>query len=223
MRTGKSLSNAQLATQALRELIFSGELSPGSDHLESELADRLGMSRTPVREAALVLEGQGLLEVRPRKGVRILQLSPDDMREVYDVLTALECLAAERAAAARYGDKDLRGLERTIENMERAIGVEDRHAWATADDRFHGELVRLGGNRRIVEIVDRMSDQVRRARAVTLFVRPLPVASIQDHRAVYQAIRNHDPAQARERHHRHRQYAKDLLVGLLEQLGLRSL
>ena len=62
-KTAKPVSNAQRAVQQLREMVFSGELPAGSDHLETELAERLGMSRTPVREAALLLESQGLVEM----------------------------------------------------------------------------------------------------------------------------------------------------------------
>ena len=98
----KALSSSQRAIQALRAKIFAGDLAAGSDHLESELAELLEMSRTPVREAVLTLEGQGLLEMRPRKGVRILPLSPGDMAEIYDVLTQLESHVTERAAAAGY-------------------------------------------------------------------------------------------------------------------------
>ncbi|MEL7133859.1 MAG: winged helix-turn-helix domain-containing protein, partial [Pseudomonadota bacterium] len=64
-------TNVERAVSALRRMIFSGELPPGSDHLETELADTLGMSRTPVREAALILQAQGLVELRPRRGIRI--------------------------------------------------------------------------------------------------------------------------------------------------------
>lgn len=213
-------SNTHRAVTALRELILSGEMSAGSDHLESELADRLEMSRTPIREAVLVLESQGLLEVRPRKGVRVLPVSPDDMREVYDILTALESLSAERAATVGYGEAELEGLAETIALMDAAIAHEDRRAWALADDAFHTELVRLGGNTRVIEIVERMSDQVRRARAVTLFARPLPSQSNEDHRAVYEAIRAGDPLGAGARHRRHREQARDMLVELLETMGL---
>ena len=83
------------AMEQIRQLIFDGELAAGSDHLESELAERLGMSRTPVREATLMLAQQGLLEVRPRKGVRISALSLKDMEEIYSILTELESLSAE--------------------------------------------------------------------------------------------------------------------------------
>ncbi|MEM6712298.1 MAG: GntR family transcriptional regulator [Pseudomonadota bacterium] len=215
----KNQSNSQRAATAIRELIFSGDLLPGSDHLESELAERLGMSRTPIREAVVMLEGQGLLSVRPRKGVRILPVSPDDMRDIYDVLTALESLAAENAAKAGYKDEDLADLTDAIKRMDSAIAEEDRHAWALADDDFHRELVRLGGNSRVDEIVQRMSNQVRRARWVTLFVRPLPIKSNEDHRAVCEAIRSGDADLARSRHQQHRQHARDVLVQLLSGLG----
>lgn len=222
-RTDKSLSNSQRAAHALRRLIFSGQLAPGSDHLETELATRLDMSRTPVREAVLVLESQGLLEVRPRKGVRIMPISPDDMSEIYEVLTELESMAAENAARATYAAGDLKELSSAIEAMDAALADEDRTAWAEADERFHRELVRLGKNRRVMEIFDRLSDQVRRAKAVTLHVRPLPVKSNSDHRAVYDAIRSGDPEAARDTHRRHRQQAREVIVTLLKTLGLRHL
>ncbi|NJM83588.1 MAG: GntR family transcriptional regulator [Tabrizicola sp.] len=212
----KPLSNTQRAIQELRALIFEGELPAGSDHLESELAERLGMSRTPVREAALILESQGLLEMRPRKGVRILPVSAGDMREIYDVLTELEAHAAEQAAARNYGPAELAVLQGTIDDMDLALARGDLDAWAEADDRFHTELVRLGGNHRIMAIVGMMSDQVRRARAITLRIRPLPTKSNEDHRNVLRAISEGDQKRARTIHSTHRQAAKAVLLGLLE-------
>ena len=205
------------AMEKIRQLIFDGELAAGSDHLESELADRLGMSRTPVREATLMLAQQGLLEVRPRKGVRIATLSIRDMEEIYAVLTELESLAAEEAAGQAYADEDLSALKQSIEAMEDALLREDREAWALADDAFHEELVRLGGNTRVETIVSMMANQVRRARAMTLFIRPLPVKSNEDHRAVYDAIKQGAPDEARDRHRRHRQEARKVLIELLKK------
>lgn len=221
--TEKPLSSSQRAIHELRAKIFSGELAAGSDHLESELADLLDMSRTPVREAVLTLESQGLLEMRPRKGVRILPLSPEDMAEIYDVLTELESHAAEKAAEACYDKEDLRLLSKAIDDMDAAIAKNDLDSWAEADDRFHAELVRLGGNSRIQAIVSMMSDQVRRARSTTLFMRPLPTKSNEDHRAVYHAICNGDAATARDSHRQHRQHAKAILVELLGKHRLRFL
>lgn len=220
-RQQKSATN--IAVESIRSLIFSGELAAGTDHLESELAERLGMSRTPVREATLMLGQQGLLEVRPRKGVRISALSVKDMEEVYVVLTELESLAAEDAARAGYGSPQLAVLKSAIDSMDRAIDARDLEAWAIADDRFHAELVRLGGNTRVQSIVTMMSDQVRRARSITLHIRPLPVKSNEDHRALYQAIESGDPQEARKIHWHHRSQARELLVGILMRHRLNSL
>lgn len=222
-QSSKTLSNTQRAVHELRRMILSGELAAGTDHLESELAQTLGMSRTPVREAALMLESRGLLEMRPRKGVRILPVSPEDMREIYDILTELESLAAQRAAEANYSEEDLEHLARSIAQMDLAIETEDLEAWAASDELFHQELVRLGGNKRIQAIVAMMSDQVRRARATTLFIRPLPSQSNEDHRAVFDAIRDGQPEDARDRHRKHRLQAKAMLCGILEKHRLNSL
>ncbi|MBT8424873.1 MAG: GntR family transcriptional regulator [Silicimonas sp.] len=216
-------TSTQRAADEMRRMIFSGVLSAGSDHLETELAALFGMSRTPVREAALILEAQGLVEVRPRRGVRILPVSADDMAEIYDVLTELESHAAGQAAVAGYGADDLTDLGAAIDAMDAALAREDREEWGDADERFHGELVRLGGNSRIVAIATMMSDQVRRARAMTLYLRPLPVDSNEDHRAVLEAIRAGDGKRAARLHRDHRTRAKAMMVALLRDHRLHRL
>lgn len=219
----KRRSNTQRAVGELRDLIFSGDLGAGTDHLESELATRLGMSRTPVREAALMLEAQGLVEMRPRKGLRILSLSPSDMRDIYDVLTELESMSARSAAQMGYTDSDLAALAAAINDMDAALSREDRDAWAKADERFHTELVRLGKNSRVQAIAAMMIDQVRRARAMTLQMRPLPRKSNEDHRGVLEAIRAGNAEHAHQIHHAHRTHSKEMLLGILEKFRFQHL
>jgi len=219
----KTRPSSHRAIDELRDLIFSGELAAGSDHLETELATRLNMSRTPIREALLALEGQGLLEMRPRKGVRILALSPHDMGEIYEILTALESVAARNAANAGYGDRELAGLASAIDDMDGALEAGDLRAWADADDHFHSELVRLGGNSRIIGVVSMMADQVRRARAMTLFMRETPRKSNHDHRQVMEAIRKGEPDVAYRIHHAHRTQARETLLRLLDKHQLRRI
>lgn len=216
----KAKSNALRAVDELRGMILSGELASGTDHLETELAERLGLSRTPVREAALMLEAQGLLEVRPRKGVRILSLSVTDMQEIYEVLSELESLAARRAAQAGFSEEELTELRRSTEDMDDALKREDREAWAEADNRFHHELLRLAGSSRITAIVSMMDDQIHRARSMTLHMRPLPLRSNEDHHRLYDAIRRGDGDAAAMEHHRHRKYAGELLVDLLKRIQI---
>ena len=147
--------------------------------------------------------------------MRIAAISARDMGDVYDVLTELESLAAERAAEQAYAEIDLANLRRAIDDMDAALAGEDRAAWAEADARFHRELLRLGKNPRAERLAQQLEDQVRRAKAITLYMRPLPVRSNADHRAVLEAIAAQDPQEARQRHHAHRRAARDMLVGLL--------
>ena len=214
-------SAAVVAMNKIKELIFTGELIADSNHLESELAERLGMSRTPIREATIMLEAHGLLDVQPRKGVRIKAISVQDMADIYEILTELESLAAQRAAARKPDKKELKGLLDAINQMDTALASEDREAWAKADENFHSELVRLGGNRHIVEMVKVVNDQVRRARSITLHMRPLPVKSNKDHRKLCTAILKGDTEKAREIHRNHRKNASDLLISLMNTSGLK--
>lgn len=210
-----------LAVDELKRLIFTGELSADSNHLESELASRLGMSRTPVREAALRLEALGLLQVRPRKGVRITALSEQDMNDIYDLLIQLEGHAAALAAQAGYSIHELSGLRDTIRDMEAALWMDDRATWAVADEAFHDELLRLGGNSRLSGFVSVLNDQVRRARNTTLNLRNSLASSNEDHQRIYRAVLNGDSVLARELLVEHRRRAAGTLIELLQQMGLK--
>ncbi|MGX9355439.1 GntR family transcriptional regulator [Roseobacteraceae bacterium S113] len=219
----KNQTSTERALDTLRAMIFAGDLPAGSDHLETELAERLGMSRTPVREAALILAAQGLVQLRPRRGMRILPVSIDDMRDIYDVLTELESLAAERAAEAGHNEARLQPLADAIAEMDRAIDTGAMDIWAEADAKFHSELVALGNNTRIMAITEMLSDQVRRARAMTLYMRPEPIKSNTDHREVLEAIRAGDAMLARLTHRNHRKGAKEMMLRLLERHRLTQL
>lgn len=214
---GRTKSNTIAAMEKLRGLIFSGELAPENNYLESELAERLGMSRTPVREASLMLAGMGLLHIQPRKGVRINGITAHDMSLIYEVLTELECLSVRRAAQAGYNKADLAHLYGCIDAMDAAIAKDDRQAWAINDEAFHDELVRLGDNLHANQIVRQYNDRVRHARNLTLDIRPLPVQSNQDHRAVCEAIFRGNVKEAEEVHRTHRAYARVMLTDLLMQ------
>ncbi len=218
----RTQSQTQRAASELRRMIVSNELPPGSNYLETELAQMLDMSRTPVREATLMLEAQGLLKVRPRRGVQILSISPDDMEEIYQILTELECLAAERVAEMGADSKTLEPLREATQRMEEALERDDREAWAAADEDFHETLVVLSDNRRLKAIIDTYNDQVRRARALTLYIRPVPNKSNDDHRALIQALEKGDALLARKIHREHRIAAKSLMISLLRKHGFHQ-
>ena len=219
----KKKPNTFHAVDTLKDMILSNQLQAGSSHLEAELASLLGMSRTPVREATLILEAQGLVSVIPRHGVKILSISPKDMTEIYQVLTELECLSAGLAATKNHPDEEFFVAETAIRDMEKALENEDLEAWAIADDKFHSELVRLGENQRVINIFDMYTDQVKRARMLTLRLRPIPTKSNEDHRKVLEAIRSGQSEVAVKVHKEHRIQAGQMLVNLLEKFGLSNL
>ena len=215
-------SSAERAYRALKKLILGNELPAGSQLLEQEAAERLGMSRTPVREAMIRLEKDGMVEVRPRHGMRVLPVSPDDMREIYQVLTALESAAAEAVARSGVTPAELASLRAQVAEMEKALDRDDLDGWADADKRFHRLLVTLTGNQRLQQMVSQLDEQAHRARVVTLRLRPKPVNSVRDHARLVAAIARRDAESARRIHHDHRTRAGEMLVGLLDRLGLKQ-
>ena len=209
--------------QTLRSRILDNALPPGHQALEQAIALELGVSRTPVREALIRLHNEGLIEVVPRHGMRVLPVSPDDMAEIYAILTSLESLAAELAAKRRPGARELAPLETACREMEEALSSGDLDAWAKADERFHLQLVSLCGNRRLAEVVINFWDRAHRARMVTLRMRPRPANSTREHRAVVKAIRAGDAAKARDLHRAHRERGALELTEILKQFRLSSL
>jgi DNA-binding GntR family transcriptional regulator len=211
------------AYAGIKRLITENAFGVGDFILEQDLANRLGMSRTPVREALIRLVQEGLVEVRPRHGMRVLPISPQDMAEIYDIITALETLAVENAASRRHSQETLAALDQTIAGMDAALAADDLLAWAEADESFHRMIVVMGGNAKLAAAVNTYLDQVRRARMFTLRLRPKPTASNADHAAVVKAIRDGKPGIAATVHREHRQKSCAILTQILEKLQLRSI
>lgn len=215
-------SRTQRAYAELRKLIFDNQLTPGKRMFEQEVADLLQMSRTPVREALIRLAEDGLVSVRPRHGMMVLPISPDDMRDIYDVVTSLEATAAELAIEKGVDKAKIDQLSEAVLTMENALQAGDRSAWSKADEEFHQLLVKFSGNARLITLVNGMWDQTHRARIATLSRRPLPFSSNKDHRELVKAIEDGDAEAAKRIHVAHRKKARDLLVNLLVEMGLHE-
>lgn len=217
------VSLTEEAYRVLKSEILDNRLPPGFQALEPDLAKRLGMSRTPVREAVIRLQEEGLVEVVPRRGMRVLPVSPDDMREIYQLLTVLEAEACAMVAAAGPSPADLAPLEREVEVMETAVAAGDRESWARADDRFHRALVGLCPNHRLSNFVSMLFDQAHRTRMFTLYLRVLPINSTMDHRQLIRMIAEGDAEGASRHNRRHRERAAGELLGILERHHLHHL
>jgi DNA-binding GntR family transcriptional regulator len=210
-------SLVEAAYQQIRRQILDNALPPGFQALEQELALKLGMSRTPVREALIRLQNEGLVEVIPRHGMRVLPVSAADMKEIYEILTSLEAMAAELVARRAPSAAELEPLEHASRDMDRALQKQDLDAWAQADEQFHRSLIELSGNSKLAAIVYNYWDRAHRARMFTLRLRPKPVASTREHMAVVQAIRKGDAVAARELHRAHRERGSRELLEILSR------
>jgi len=213
------------AYDALKDAIRNNRFSPGYQGSEQEIATQLGMSRTPVHEAIIRLQEEGLVRVLPRRGVMVCALSPDDMREIYEVIIALETASAELIAAKSEVERFLIAddLYHVNHRMHEALTVEDLAAWAADDEKFHQILVERSGNRRLARLFHTVMDQSHRARMITLRLRPKPTQSVEQHQAIIDAIRDGDVAAAGDRAKAHRVTARAALLPLLTQLGMQNL
>jgi DNA-binding GntR family transcriptional regulator len=214
-RIARRPSLVEQALHEMRRRILHNEWSANFTALEAEIAVELGMSRTPVREALVQLEAQGLVALRPRHGMQVLPISADDMAEIYQIITALEAQAAELAASRRLSDQDLRVLEEPARIMEEALESNDRRAWTSADEDFHRALVGLSGNTRLAAMIASVSDQAHRVRMATMHQRPRPVISTLEHRLLVDALRRGDAQGARELQRIHRRRGGEVMIGIL--------
>lgn len=150
--------------RALRDALVAGELSPGERLRDQDLAARLGVSRTPVREALQRLEDEGLVETAPRALTRVAPLDALAAREAFPVVAALHALAT-RHGVSRLTSADIAAMRGANDELAGAIAALDpatvRRAIA-ADDRFHSVLLLAAGNHEIIRTLERLTPKVRR-------------------------------------------------------------
>ena len=219
----QQLSLTDEAYGLLKAEILENRMPPGFQALEQDLAQRLNMSRTPVREALIRLQEEGLVEVVPRRGMRVLPLSPTDMQEIYEVLTCIEAEATAMLAKRRPSKRELSELVKATRDMEKALKKDDLEAWALADNRYHRELVGLCGNKRLAGIANTLMDQAHRVRMFTLRLREKPFQSTQEHRDQVAAFLDGDPDRVRNIYRKHRESAAKELMKILQQYNLHNL
>lgn len=216
-------SFTELAYQKIRRQILDNEMPAGFQATEQDIAELLNMSRTPTREALLRLSQEGLIEIWPRHGMRVKYISVDDLREIYEILTALESAAAGLAAQRKVPTEKISNMRESIAQMDTALAQDDLKRWADADGRFHQQLAEASGNSRLVEVVETYQGQAHRLRMITLKLRPKPSNSNRDHEAVVDAIAGNDAKAAERIHREHRERSGAMLIALLEEYGITSL
>jgi DNA-binding GntR family transcriptional regulator len=207
----------------IKQAIIRGDLAPGTQITEQQIAAELEVSRTPVHQAIVRLENESWLKLLPKRGVVISTVTSEEMRAVYEVLTGLEGIAVERLASRAAGDNDPVDAEirETALAAEVALQQSDLMGWAEADDRFHTLLVERSGNPYLATLARAVMEQSHRARLLTLHLRPPPTSSNRDHREILKAISRRDAAAAKAALEAHRRRGMAVLLPILDSLSSR--
>lgn len=173
----------------LRQAILTGELKPGERLMEIHLANRLGVSRTPIREAIRKLELEGLVTMIPRRGAEVAQITEKSMSDVLEVRRALDALCAE-LACDRMTRQELGELEEACGSFADTVrsGVADIKRIAQADVRLHDIIVRATGNRRLVQLINNLSEQMYRYRFEYLKDSSQHERLVEEHRVIYESL-----------------------------------
>ena len=190
----------------LREAILHGELKPGERLMEISLANRLGVSRTPVREAIRKLELEGLVIMIPRKGAQVAQITEQDLNDVLEVRLGLEELAMQ-FACERIDEEHLQEIARAAQDFEDLMEEGDITDLAQADVHFHELIYQATQNQRLIQIINNLREQMYRYRIEYLKDVKARRSLVEEHDALWKALkeRNLEHAQVIIREHIERQ------------------
>jgi DNA-binding GntR family transcriptional regulator len=204
------------ARTAVLQAIGAGRLEAGALYSVAQLAEQLGVSRTPVREALLMLEREGQVRFERNRGVRILAPTAHDVAEVFELRLLLEV----PTTAAATGVVDLDALAAAYDAMAAAADASDEPRFMDCDERFHAVILEASGNRRLVAAVAQLRDAVRGRGASTVGrSRGLPEI-LGEHGAILEALRAGDADRAAAAMRYHLRRTGDLLVAQEGQTGV---
>ena len=181
----------------LRQAIITGEFAPGERLMEISLANRLGVSRTPVREAIRKLELEGLVIMIPRKGAQVARITEKNLRDVIEIRTVLEEFAAVRACE-RIDQSGLHDLRQAQEDFIRSVEKGDILDIVDKDETFHDTIFRATNNDRLISIINNLREQFYRYRME--YVKDIRQRSnlVEEHRELLDAISSRDSIKAKE-------------------------
>ena len=171
----------------LREAILRGELKPGERLMEIQLANKLGVSRTPIREAISKLELEGLVLMIPRNGAEVAQITEKSLRDVLEVRRALENLAVQ-LACLRMSPQTLADLKAAARAFEEILGGEDVTAVAEADVAFHDVIYMATDNQRLISLLNNLREQMYRYRVEYLKKKECHKQLLWEHQEIIRAI-----------------------------------
>ncbi len=203
----------ELVFDAIHEAILSGALEPGERLMEAQIAEELGVSRTPVREAIRKLELANFVVMIPRRGAYVADITLKDVADVFEIRGALEGLAAE-LAAERASDEEIEQLERLLVEIGKSIEAQDVERLVDLDTQFHDHILKASRNERLDQILSQLREQIQRFRTQTL-ARPTRMrVALEEHRGLVEALAERNGELARQLAAQHIESAENSLMQL---------
>lgn len=205
----------EVVCETLRDAVRRGILQPGERLMEIQLAEDLGVSRTPVREAIRKLEMEGYVIMMPRRGTYVADLSIRDINEVFEIRTSLESLASG-LAAERINEDELEKLQRLLVEIGAYIKSEDMESIVRTDTEFHDLLYQASRNTRLVGIISNLREQLTRFRTTSMSFPGRLKATLEEHRKIVEAIAQGDEKAARKAAEHHMEKSEQTLLASMK-------
>ena len=200
--------------EALRDAIIKQVLKPGERLMETELAEEMGVSRTPVREAMRKLELEGYVVMVPRKGAYVAGLSIKDINNLFEIRGALETLAAG-LAASRASQEEIEEMERNLVMEASLFETSDVINTIEVDTKFHELIYSASRNNRLQNMIKDLRDQIQRFRTTSLAVPGRMKFALAEHRKIVEAIAAGDVQEARRATKEHIESAENALLDVI--------
>ncbi len=206
----------EVICESLRNAIKNGKLKPGERLMEVQLAEELGISRTPVREAIRKLEQEGYVIMLPRRGTYVSSVSVHDVQEIFEIRTALEKLSTG-LAARRIENEELEQLQKLLTKIEGYIEKHDIDNIVKTDIEFHDLLYKVSRNERLSGIISNLKEQLSRFRTLSMSYPGRLEETLEEHREMVEAIASGDVEAAREAAERHMVRAEETLLKAMRE------
>jgi DNA-binding GntR family transcriptional regulator len=175
----------------LKQAIVRGDFSPGNRLVESRIAEAMGISRTPVREAIHKLEREGLIKKLPQGGFYVLNLSREEIEETFGIRSVLESYAA-RLAAIKHQKEELEPLEQKIEEFQHFLNHGEMEALLRINTEYHSLLYDMSRSPKLIKMINDLQDQIYRFRRIILKIETMAKTSNDDHRQMLRAMKKRD-------------------------------
>lgn len=197
--------------ETIRDAIITGSMKPGEKVAEPELAERFGISRTPIREAFRQLESEGYLKVIPRKGAVVAAFTQKDVEEFYAIKSILEGYAA-RKACERLTEKEIEKLEHINDKLRHLAGDGDVKHFFKVHNDFHDLFLHSAGNDKLYELISSLVGKFQRLRLASLSLPGRMGMSVEEHDKIIEAFCRRDPDEAERLVRKNAEYGGRVLM-----------